>query len=792
MNCGACRLSNRLIPDEDQFGITQSTKGRSRDVLARALSPAWSESVISTARFHLQSIGRGVSSLGNTFMELTGGAIPGADRAAWSLTAGLCILFGILFFRVLFVDNAVVFGDEFAYKALSDHLIDQTLLLQRGDVTLSHNQLYLLVIGVSSWFSENAYVVAGLLNVLAYLLAAAPLWVIARFLGLKGGRQVGAVLVALALPYSLYTKYFMPEAWYFAPFLTAQAFLMDGLLRQRNVSLALSGISVAVLFFVKPHAIMVVGTSLLVIGLYSWKVKAKPAVQIRGASALVIGFFATRFFLNLILGAQSTFGAYGGFADNGLSSLIIRAREAPLTLVSQLAYEAGGHVLFLGFLYGLPLAAAALVLRSPAGRDERPAVCLALVALVNILVLMSLSIAWQVAMNPVGRIQMRYYGHAFSLLVLLLFARAPAAVRRSDRLAAAAMAAAFVVLGVLLCERYSDSIQFQSVVDGPDFAIVNLPIVGFAMIGAFALVSAGLLATGHRAWQGLAITSILVISIADAVIVTRMIGGAYNVTYTRGDEANFVDAVIPVTQRNQVLLVGRDQVEVLRFLFDYRGVPFVLYRAKNAALASSEVPAEVKWVITLGNAMTLGPKMEPVVSVQNLSIYRRVSARLARPPFAVHLMDHRLSFGCPIDFSENGDLAFYVGEGWSDQELAMRWTDGPIAVLRVRLEGAPNAVARKRIYLDFRAASFGASQQVVVTIDGKQVSDLQIVSEQHNYEITVDLDNPDPNLEHEIAFKLPDAHSPLSAGVSQDPRQLGISMSSMTFFDSTRTPGKCN
>lgn len=729
-------------------------------------------------------------------MELSGARVLWADRAAWSLTAGLCILFGVLFFRVLFVDNAVIFQDEYVYKAISDHLIDQTLLLQRGDVAPYHNQLYLLLIGVSSWFSENAYVVAGLLNVLAYLLAAAPLWVIVGFLGLKEGRRVGAVLVALALPYSLDTKYFMPEAWYIAPFLTAQAFLMDGLLRQRNVSLALSGVSIAVLFFVKPHAIVVVGAALLVIGLYSWKIEAKPATLFRGAAVLivgfVIGFFVIRFFLDLILGPQSTFGVYGIQVNNGLSSLVFKARDTPLSLVSQLAYVAGGHALFLGLLYGLPLAAAALVLRSPAGRDERPVVCLAVVALVNILVLMSMSIVYTAAINEAGRIHMRYYGFAFSLLVLLLFAKPPATVRRSDRLAAAAMAASFVALGVLLCERYSDRIQIQSVVDGPDFAIVNLPIFGFVMVGAFALASAGLLAAGHRAWRGLAITFILVISIADAVIVTRLIGGAFNATYTRGDEANFVNAVIPPDQRNQALLVGQDRDEVTKFLFDYRGAPFVLYRAKDAALANSEVPTGAKWVITLGDAMTLGPNMEPVVRVQNLSVYRRVSMGLASPPLAVHAMDHRLSFGCPIDFSENGNSPFYVGEGWSGQEPSARWTDGPTAVLRVRFKGAADAEALKRIYMDFQAASFGTSQRMVVTVDGKHVSESQVGAERRDYEIAIDLDNPEPNVAHEIVFTLPDAHSPASVRVSQDPRQLGISMSSMIFFDSTRMPGKCN
>jgi hypothetical protein len=158
----------------------------------------------------------------------------------------------------------------------------------------------------------------------------------------------------------------------------------------------------------------------------------------------------------------------------------------------------------------------------------------------------------------------------------------------------------------------------------------------------------------------------------------------------------------------------------------------------------------------------------------------------------VPTLDHRLSFGCPIDFSENGNSVYYVISGWSDQEAVMRWTDGAIAVLRVLLVGAPNADARKRIYLDFRGASFDASQRVIVIVDGKQVSELKLEAETRDYEIEVNLENSDANFQHEIVFKLPDAHSPKSVGVSQDTRQLGISMSSLTFFDSARTSGKCN
>jgi hypothetical protein len=153
--------------------------------------------------------------------------------------------------------------------------------------------------------------------------------------------------------------------------------------------------------------------------------------------------------------------------------------------------------------------------------------------------------------------------------------------------------------------------------------------------------------------------------------------------------------------------------------------------------------------------------------------------------------DDHVSLGCPIDFSANGNSEFYTGDGWSHQEAGLRWTDANSAVLRVRLQDLSEALALNHTYMDFRAASFG-SQRVIVSVDGKQISELHLNSERRDYEVEFNLENPDPNLGHEIVFKLPDAHSPKSINLNQDSRNLGISVLSITFFGSTKTSGKCN
>jgi hypothetical protein len=153
------------------------------------------------------------------------------------------------------------------------------------------------------------------------------------------------------------------------------------------------------------------------------------------------------------------------------------------------------------------------------------------------------------------------------------------------------------------------------------------------------------------------------------------------------------------------------------------------------------------------------------------------------------LIQAYLPLGCPIDFSKGGNSELFVEGGWSGQEEAYRWTDGPIAMLRLRLK--QETIPSHLLLLDFQAIPFGAAQRATVTVDGKQVAELNVTGEKHEYEVEVSLEKLDINVEHEIVFGLPNAHSPQSIGLNRDVRELGIAMASLTIFDEAKTPGKC-
>ena len=112
------------------------------------------------------------------------------------------------------------------------------------------------------------------------------------------------------------------------------------------------------------------------------------------------------------------------------------------------------------------------------------------------------------------------------------------------------------------------------------------------------------------------------------------------------------------------------------------------------------------------------------------------------------LIQAYLPLGCPVDFSKGGNSELFVERGWSGQEAAYRWTDGPNAVLRVRIKQPTDTTPPHRLLLDFQAIPFGASQRATVTVDGQQVAELNVTAEEHQYEVEVSLDKLDIDVEH--------------------------------------------
>jgi dolichol-phosphate mannosyltransferase len=548
-------------------------------------------------------------------------------RGPW-LGAGLAALFAVLAFRVLWVQNAVCFHDEYVYRAASDRFLDRGLLFARQLIPEIPNRLYLLLIGVHSYFGENGYVVAGLLNVCAYLAAALPLLAISRRIGLSGSRQTVAVLVCLALPFSLYTKYFMPEAWYIAPFLAAQAALLKGLVLDRRGPLAWAGAWLGLLYLVKPHASVALGAALVVLVVVA--IREGRVSKVPLSAMVLLGFFGvTAFGLGSLLvdparQAQIA-GVYGQMATGASRSTLLGLLQDPWHYLGTVAYVAWGHAMFVGFLYGLPLVATVAALRRREGAAGRATSSLAVLALVNLVVLAGMSVFFTTAVGEAGRIHLRYYGFVLCLPVMLLFAP-PAPARSWQRVLAAGVVGALVVACLLGYQSYGppgpQGLATSTTTDSPDAAIVHLSAGWLALLALLPLAAAGMLAIGNGSWRRVALGFVVVFSLVDAVALTRELTTTFNADFVRGEEARLAEGLVPASQRDEVLVVGQDRDEVSKFLFWYRATPWTLFRPRDGELRAEDIPAHTRWLIALNDTLAVRVPVERVTNSRTFSFYR--------------------------------------------------------------------------------------------------------------------------------------------------------------------------
>jgi hypothetical protein len=144
---------------------------------------------------------------------------------------------------------------------------------------------------------------------------------------------------------------------------------------------------------------------------------------------------------------------------------------------------------------------------------------------------------------------------------------------------------------------------------------------------------------------------------------------------------------------------------------------------------------------------------------------------------------------CAVDFSSQGSSSRITVSGWGEQEPTFRWTVGREAVLRVRF--APDQPDLQRILLKAKAfAPEHESQRVEVLVDANKAAELTVDGTWRDYDIG--LGGPVRPGKHTISFRLPDARSPKSAGVSEDSRVLGIAVASMAFLSSDGSPERCD
>jgi hypothetical protein len=522
----------------------------------------------------------------------------------------------VLIAKNLSIDNSVVFNDEYLYRVWADPSLDRKRLLAWGVVPPMPNRLFAFVYGISFLGSLNAYDIAQFLNVIFWAIGTFTVLGMAMRYRVSGAGLVTMTIALVLLPWSSFTKYFMPEVMYAASLLAGFWLLLEASRRESLKGMALAGASVAALYFVKPHAVFVLFIDAAFLLTLPSRRRAVPSLL----AGFTLGYFLFRKAIpKLPMNGGSSLGVYSTVAHDRLAR-ITGSSAGVLDMLPDVFKVAEGHLLMFFFLCGLPLAAmigAAL----PRARlltvvpDWR---LFSRYLLILTFGMMAVSIIFTVAVGEIGLVHSRYYAFVWPLWVVAI------AMMRDTRLTrrGAAVATVFVGLGaaavLAYAVAYSNVISLSFVTGSPEwgfvFADAPVRVLVVAAMGATAL---------YVAWTGRGLkTHMLVFAIAalvSSVVTAQSQKGVYRNAFADGRDAVAVQQIVGKPELSRTLVIGANSSEVNKFLFFLEDVPHIAYLPHGSATANT-VAAEpaADWAVLLSSSYAAAPTYtcEPVGTVR--------------------------------------------------------------------------------------------------------------------------------------------------------------------------------
>jgi len=175
------------------------------------------------------------------------------------------------------------------------------------------------------------------------------------------------------------------------------------------------------------------------------------------------------------------------------------------------------------------------------------------------------------------------------------------------------------------------------------------------------------------------------------------------------------------------------------------------------------------WVMVLGG-LASGPKVTVPMPSDPFGSPRRTTSTIRTTPTT----DKKMGTGgglVVIDFSEQGNSAYFRVDGWSGQEPDRVWAIGPCSIVRIPLQSSG-----RPIMLEVEAAPCDAppvitGQIVRVQVNGTVIGGVRLESRALiRCEIAPELARPDGVLE--VEFKCPGFYVPMLSGINDEMRPL--------------------
>jgi hypothetical protein len=530
--------------------------------------------------------------------------VPLSTFIAWVLVFFAAAL---LVAKNLVIDNAVVFHDEYLYRAWSDLRFSRQQLLDENIVSSIPNRLFTAVYSVTTFAGLNGYDVAQLLNVGFWAIGTLATLLLARRANVFGGRLVALAIALVVLPWSSYTKYFMPEAMYAAIYLASVLVFMKALTERRATLMIGVGFLLGLLYYVKPHGLIILGINGVFV-LFSQR-------RWKNIGALLIGLGLA------VLAIRKLTPSLPHPSGNslGIYTVMLRAqldhflnyRGAMLEFFSNLAYVGGGHVMMFLALCGMPFVAALGIAIPRLGwwapsRMMDPQFPRYL--LVSTAALMSVAIVFTVLTAEVGFIHSRYYLFLWPLWACFAATLSDGRFTRPGAIFATLVSVAAIGCAATLGPIYSAGTRISFISGSPEWGVLFAPtpimFLAFAVLLVCSLAYIWM-ARAVSAWLG----AFALIGITATVMAAVGQKTIFRNSFTDGRDAVAVQQVFGRDPLAHMLVIGRDAGEVDKFLFFLEVTPHVAWLpdggSVEAAVAASPT---VERVILLSPAYVAPPR----------------------------------------------------------------------------------------------------------------------------------------------------------------------------------------
>src|SRR5262245_15385064 len=444
-----------------------------------------------------------------------------------ALVVLILLVSGLLLFRALVLHNALVIGDEYRYRSESTPGLSRALLFEPHQLNPKPNLIYLTIMQLSGLFGPAAtYGLAKIMNWLAFMGSAIPIFFVARAVTGSARRGLAVAIVSLLLPDGLFIAYYMPEAFYRLGFWLVVAIFVLMPRRDGMARAIVLGLSIAVLFYIKPHALMVlvavgIGESLLL--LRSGKRRLVRSFSFGGVFLLT--FVAAVVLIQLALADHPSFnvlGEYKPIAENilGLHSTV--SPDYVRTWMRWLGWNLLAVVAISGFgLFVVAQRAWRATDRQVLASPQKSGFYVFIVVYA-FLVLMAISKTTTDA-NEGFRLHFRYYDCVFPafLIVLLDPAWRPTSLMTRAIGAATWVGAAFVLL--FFARKLYPGFEYAYLADAPALAIIHAPAwvrAGLILLVIWVAVAYLELSSRRGVYAGVLLGASLIVSQVESARLT--------------------------------------------------------------------------------------------------------------------------------------------------------------------------------------------------------------------------------------------------------------------------------